>query len=119
MSNPQKIIPAFKIYFKVIGWMFAVSIAGFALIAILSPSHNIVVFLMLTCWSIIALPPIYSRFTRKYGVNRNIIGRVFAFVLSIVFTLISSVVFPKADSNTSASEQPKGYTPSDELPLDK
>jgi hypothetical protein len=119
MSNFQKVIRAFKIYIKVVGWMFAISLAGFALIAILSPSHNVVIFLMLTSWSIVALPPIYSRFTKKYGVNRNIIGRIAAFALSIVLTLISGLVFPQANSNATKSEQLTEDATYEAVPLDK
>jgi hypothetical protein len=103
----SQLIKIAKTYFSVVGWLFSVSFASFALIVIASPSHNMVIFLMLACWVAISLPPIYYRYTKKYGYRTNILSRIGAFVLSIVFAVVSGLVLTATNSGAAKTEQQK------------
>jgi predicted PurR-regulated permease PerM len=96
---PPKTIKLIKLYFNVVGWMFAIAFVMAALVAIFPPFTNLLVAMMFLGWAAMALPPVYRRFTKAHGLIPNIVARVVGIPVSLVLAALLVSVTGRKPAN--------------------
>jgi hypothetical protein len=96
---PPKTIKLIKLYFNVVGWMFAIVFVMFALLAIFPPFTNFLVAMMFLGWAMLAFPPVYRRFTKSHGLIPNIVVRIAGIPISLVFAAVLASVTGQKPAN--------------------